>query len=124
MQCYLKIEAVFKLFLSLYISCTILLSCGIAHPCAFSERVKYCLYLQCFDMFVEQTKEIMYQKWKRALLADLIWTCGQHVLFCNISFYPISCNFARISHFLPRNDSSSKDFTKKRTAIIEKYIFS
>ena len=28
-----KIEAVFKLFLSLHISCTILLSCGIAHPC-------------------------------------------------------------------------------------------
>ena len=33
----------------------------------FSEQVKYCLFLQCFDMFVEQTKEIMYQKWNRAL---------------------------------------------------------
>ena len=26
----------------------------------------------------------MYQKWNTALLADLIWICGQHVLFCNI----------------------------------------
>ena len=51
---------------------------------AFSEQVNYCLFLQCFDMHVEKTKEIMYQKWNRALLADLIWTCGQHVLFCNI----------------------------------------
>ena len=66
-------KAVFKLFLSLHISCTILLSCGIADPSAFSEQVKYCLFLQCFDMFVEtkenQTKEIMYKKWNRALLA-------------------------------------------------------
>ena len=26
----------------------------------------------------------MYHKWNRAFLADLIWTCGQHILFCNI----------------------------------------
>ena len=51
---------------------------------AFTEQMKYCLFFQCFDMFVEQTKEIMYQKWNMALLADLIWTCGHHVLFCNI----------------------------------------
>ena len=38
---------------------------------AFSEQVKYCLFLQCFDLFVEQTKEIMYQKWNRALLVWL-----------------------------------------------------
>ena len=76
-----KIEAVFHLFSSLHICCTILLSCGIAH--AFSEQVKYCLFLHCFDMLVENTKEIMYQKWNRTLLADLIWTGGQHVLFFN-----------------------------------------
>ena len=55
-------------------------------------------------MLVEKTKEIMYHKWDRALLADLLWTCGKladisqlvgnrvktvfasgkHVLFCNI----------------------------------------
>ena len=28
---------------------------------AFSEQVKYCLCLQCFDIFVEQTEDIMYQ---------------------------------------------------------------
>ena len=28
----------------------------------------------CFDMLVEQTKEIMYQKWNGVFLADLIWT--------------------------------------------------
>ena len=49
---------------------------------AFSKQVKYCLFLQCFDMFFEQTKEIVYQKWNRALLADLIWAGGQNVLFC------------------------------------------
>ena len=41
---------------------------------AFSEQVKYCLYLQRFGIFVEQTKEIMYWKWNTALLhgrADL-----------------------------------------------------
>ena len=36
-------------------------------------------------MFVEQTKEIMYQKWNMALLADLIWTCDQHVLLIIIN---------------------------------------
>ena len=51
---------------------------------AFCEQVKYCLFLHCFDMLVEKTKELMYQKWNRALLVDLIWTCGQHVLFCYI----------------------------------------
>ena len=35
-------------------------------------------------MFVEQTKEIMHRMWNMALLADLIWTCDQHVLFGNI----------------------------------------
>ena len=35
-------------------------------------------------MFVEYTKQVMYRKWNTALLADLIWTCGQHVLFRNI----------------------------------------
>ena len=34
---------------------------------AFSEQVKYCFFLQYFDMFVEQTKEIMFQKWKTVL---------------------------------------------------------
>ena len=36
------------------------------------------------DIFAEQLREIMYFKWDTALLADLIWTCGQHVLFHNI----------------------------------------
>ena len=39
---------------------------------AFNEQVKYCLFLQCYDMLVEKTKEVMYQKCHRALLADLI----------------------------------------------------
>ena len=53
------------------------------HAC--SEQVKCCLFLQCFDVFVDQAKEIMmYWKWNTALLADLIWTCGQHLLFCII----------------------------------------
>ena len=50
----------------------------------FSEQVKNCLFLKNFDMFVEQTKAIMYRKWNMALPANLIWTCGQHVLFHNI----------------------------------------
>ena len=50
----------------------------------FSKQVKYCLFLHCFDMFVEVTKEIIYRKWNTALLVDLIWACGQHVLFHNI----------------------------------------
>ena len=28
--------------------------CGIAHPCR--DQVKYCIFLQCFDLFVEQQK--------------------------------------------------------------------
>ena len=31
--------------------------------CAFSEQVKYSLFLQCFDSFVEQTKGKMHRKW-------------------------------------------------------------
>ena len=44
----------------------------------------HCRITWVYNKFVEQTKEIMYQKWKTAFLADLIWTCGQHVLFRNI----------------------------------------
>ena len=74
------IEAVFQLLLSVHIYHSFLLLCGIVFH-GFSEQVKYCIFLQCFDMFVE---EIMYWKWNMALLALLIWTFGQHVLFCNI----------------------------------------
>ena len=41
--------------------------------------------------------------------------------WCNLK---LLCDFAKISHFLPRNDTNSKDFAKKKFAIIEKYIFS
>ena len=52
-----------------------------------SEIVLISMFLQCFDMFIEQTRQIMYQKWNKALLADLIWTCGLHVLKENKNTY-------------------------------------
>ena len=73
---------------------------------ALREQVKYCLFqlfLQCFEIFVEQTKEIMYRKWNTAFLADLIWTCGQYVLFRNIfvSVSILSCaQIIKILNFL------------------------
>ena len=33
---------------------------------------------EIFDRFVDQTKEIIYRKCHTALLAALIWTCGQY----------------------------------------------
>ena len=48
----------------------------------FREQVKCCLFLNVMTCF-EQIKEIMYQQWNMTLQADLIWTCGQHVLFHN-----------------------------------------
>ena len=42
---------------------------------ALSEQMKYCIFLQCFDIFVEQPREIMHWKWNTALLADMILTC-------------------------------------------------
>ena len=41
--------------------------------------------------------------------------------WCNLK---LLCDFATVSHFLPRNDTNSKDFVYKKSAIIEKYIFS
>ena len=100
-----KIEAIFQLFLLINIRCTILLSCGIAQSthlgnniiqlflqCSFMfvEQTKETgnsivqLFLQCSFMFVEQTKETVNWKWNMALLADLNWSRGQHVLFSNI----------------------------------------
>ena len=78
-----KIEAVFRCFY-LYIFDAPFFYLLEKPIHAFSEQVKYCLCLQCFDIFVEQTKEIMYWKcqWNTALLADMIWTCGQLFLFC------------------------------------------
>ena len=35
--------------------------------------------------------------------------------WCNLK---VLCDFARISHLLPRNDSNSKDYVKKRIAKI------
>ena len=35
-------------------------------------------------------------------------------------FHKLLCDFARISHFLPRNDTNSKDFCLKKSAIIVK----
>ena len=70
--------------------------------------------------FVEQTKEIMYWKWNKALLADLIWTCGQHVLFhnifrCSCLGYMCACaqnhnslNFLIINWFIVKNVSDFK----------------
>ena len=40
--------------------------------------------------------------------------------WCNLK---LLCDFARISHFLPRNDTNSKDFVKKKSAIIENISF-
>ena len=40
--------------------------------------------------------------------------------WCNLK---LLCDFAGISHFLPRNDNNSKDFVKKKSAIIEIYVF-
>ena len=78
-----KIEAIFQLFLLINIRCTILLSCGIAHSTHSGNNIIQ-LFLQCSFMFVEQTKETVNWKWNMALLADLNWSRGQHVLFSNI----------------------------------------
>ena len=42
------------------------------------------IFVVCFDMYVEQTNVLMYRKWNMALLYNLVWICGQHVLFRNI----------------------------------------
>ena len=47
---------------------------------AFSEQVKYCLFLQGFRHFVEQTSEIFDRKWNTGLLEDLFWIFGQYVI--------------------------------------------
>ena len=54
---------------------------------------------------------------KMLLLSPMGFLTG----WCNLK---LLCDFARISHVLPRNDTNSKDFVKKKSAIIEKYIFS
>ena len=79
---YLKTEAVFQWF---YCSIFDTPFCYfLEQPIhAFREQVTYCLFqsfLKCFDIFLEQTKEIMYWKWNTALT-------GWHVLFRHIFYY-------------------------------------
>ena len=56
------------------------------------------VFLAMFRHFVEQTKEIMYWKWNMILLADLLWTWGQHVLFRNIFVFVYICVYAYHNH--------------------------
>ena len=55
---------------------------------------------------------------RKMLLLSLM---GFQTGLCNLK---LLCDFARISHFLPRNGTNSNDFAEKKSAIIEKYIFS
>ena len=73
-----KTETVIQLFLSIK---NLMLDTVFLWNSPSMLSVKYCLFLPYFDMFVKQTKEIMFRKGNMVLLADMIWTCGHQLLF-------------------------------------------